>query len=120
MLHMKGPSGKVAYTRSVALILAGAGLCSVEEAQQVARNQDVKMKPAANTFQTQGRRGQGQGRPRRQQQLTPFQLATQNRFGGLQDFCYSPPGRRGRRRKEKVKEERGRRKAVVSERSMIV
>ena len=87
MVHMVGPSGKVAYTRSVALILAGAGLCRVDEAEQVARDQDVKMKKSANPFQTQGRRNQGQGRPRRQQQLTTFQLATQNRFGGLQDFC---------------------------------
>ena len=41
MIHMKGSSGKVAYTRSVAAILARAGLASIQEAEQVARSQDV-------------------------------------------------------------------------------
>ena len=42
-IHMKGSSGMVAYTRSVAAILARAGLASSEEAQQVARSQQITM-----------------------------------------------------------------------------
>ena len=80
MVHMRGTAGKVAYTRSVASILAGAGLTTPQEAQQVARSQRIKMGSGGQGFQTQGRRG----RTGPKQQLTTFQLATQNRFAGLQ------------------------------------
>ena len=83
MIHMRGSSGRVAYTRSVAAILAKAGLASREEAEQVMRSMDVKMKPRQeDSFQTQGRRGR-KG-PRSQQQQSTLQLAVQNRWSGLQ------------------------------------
>ena len=82
MIHMRGPSGLVAYTRSVAAILAKAGLASQYDAEQVMRSEDVKMKTREeDSFQTQGRRGT-KG-PRRQQQST-FHLALQNRWNGFQ------------------------------------
>ena len=83
MIHLRGSSGLVAYTRSVAAILAKAGLASREEAEQVMRSEDVKMKARQeDSFQTQGRRGR-KG-PRSQQQQSTFQLAVQNRWSGLQ------------------------------------
>ena len=58
MIHMRGSSGLVAYTRSVAAILARAGLASREDAEKVMRSEDVKMKlRQEDSFQTQGRRG---------------------------------------------------------------
>ena len=85
LLHLRGTSGKVAYTRSVASILAGAGLTSHQEAEQVARFQRIKMRSGGQGFQTQGRRGGAN--PKQQQQLSAFQLATHNRFDGLQGNC---------------------------------
>lgn len=90
MIHMRGPSGQAAYTRSVASILAGAGLASPQEAALVARpglaDKPVQMKrTGGQTFQTQGRRGRTG--PSRQQQPSVFELATSNMFGQLQDFC---------------------------------
>jgi hypothetical protein len=83
---MRGTSGKVAYTRSVASILAGAGLTTSQEADQVARNQEVKFRRSeGDGFKTQGRRGWAG--PRQQQQLSTFQLATRNRFSGFQGNC---------------------------------
>ena len=99
---MKGSSGMVAYTRSVAAILARAGLASAEEAEQVARSQQITMeRPVSEDWRTQSRRGQrggghgqrdqGQSQGRRdhrgrrqQQQVSPFQLATQNRWSAFQ------------------------------------
>ena len=108
MIHMKGSSGRVAYTRSVAAILARAGLASSEEAEQVARSQQITMqRPAVEEWRTQGRRGQGghgqggrdqgdrvqgnrghsrggqRGR-RQQQQVSSFELATQNRWSAFE------------------------------------
>ena len=86
MVHMRGTSGKVAYTRSVASILAGAGLTTPQEAQQVARCQRIKIRrPEGEGFRTQGRRGRAS--PRQHQNLSTFQLATQNRFAGFQGNC---------------------------------
>ena len=103
MIHMKGSSGMVAYTRSVAAALARAGLASSEEAEQVARSQQISMqRPAGDNWRTQGRRGQGQGgrgqgqggrsqgrgdhrgRRQQQQQVSTFELATQNRWSAFQ------------------------------------
>ena len=89
MIHMRGPSGQAAYTRSVASILAGAGLASPQEAAMVARpglsDRPVQMKKTSGKFQTQGRRGRpgpsGQHRP------NTFEVATHNMFAELQDFC---------------------------------
>jgi hypothetical protein len=80
MIHMRGSSGLVAFTRSLSLILAKAGLASYEEAKKVMRSQDVQM--SNDSFQTQGRRGR-KG-PRQQQQQSTFQLATHNRWAGFQ------------------------------------
>ena len=84
MIHMRGPSGLVAYTRSVAAILAKAGLASQYDAEQVMRSEDVRMKTREeDNFQTQGRRG-SKGPRRQQQQQSTFQLALQNRWSGFQ------------------------------------
>ena len=101
MVHMRGASGKVAYTRSVAAILAKANLASTADAERVARSE--KKGSGEEEFSSQGRRGRGgpQGGPRggpqgghrggprgprrgHQQQVSNFHLATRNRFGGLQ------------------------------------
>ena len=85
MLHLRGTSGKVAYTRSVATILARAGLTTVQEAEQVARNKAIQIRrPGGEGFRTQGRRGRGSPK---QQQLSTFQLATNNRFASFQGNC---------------------------------
>ena len=96
MVHMKGPSGMAAFTRSVAQIFAGAGLCSKEEAIRVARpgldenDRSIKMtKLGDNGFQVQGRRSKtGRGAPRQQQyqvqEVQEFELATHNQFSVLQ------------------------------------
>jgi hypothetical protein len=81
-IHMRGTSGQVAYTRSVGSILAGAGLTTVQEAEQVARCQRITMRCARDSFQTQGRKGR-KG-PKQHHQPSTFQIATENRFGGLQ------------------------------------
>jgi hypothetical protein len=87
MVHMRGSSGLVSYTRSVAQILAAAGLTTKQEAINLARNkEDLKMKNSgANMYQNQGRRNKGG--PRRQQQPSTFQLATSNMFAPLQSNC---------------------------------
>ena len=85
MIHMRGTSGKVAYTRSVAAILAGAGLTTSEEAAMVARNREIKIRSSGDRFETQGRRNRSGAR--QQQQLSPFQLATKNRFEGFLGNC---------------------------------
>ena len=90
MIHMKGPSGLAAYTKSVANILAGAGLASPQEAALVARpglvDKPVQMRrTSGQAFQTQGRRGRTG--PSRHQQPSTFEVATCNMFSGLQDFC---------------------------------
>ena len=90
MIHMKGPSGLAAYTKSVANILAGAGLASPQEAALVARpglvDKPVQMRRmSGQAFQTQGRRGRTG--PSRHQQPSTFEVATYNMFSGLQDFC---------------------------------
>ena len=85
MVHMKGASGKVAFTRSVAKILADAGLTTTDEAKQVGRNMNVVMKKTGgDEFRSQGRKGkQGRNGPR-QPQFSTFQIATQNRWSGFQ------------------------------------
>ena len=89
MVHMRGSSGLVSYTRSVAQILASAGLTTQQEAANLARNkEDLKMKNSGgNKYQTQGRNNKGG--PRRQHQQVPstFQLATSNMFAPLQSNC---------------------------------
>ena len=100
MVHMRGSSGLVSYTRSVAQILAAAGLTSQLEAANLARNkEDLKIKNSGgNSFQNQGRNRSGgnnfqnQGRQnkggsRRQQQPSIFELATSNMFAPLQSNC---------------------------------
>ena len=82
-IHLKGSSGRMAYTRSVGKILAAAGLISCEDAAQVGKNLKIKLKKTGERWnQVENRRGS-----RQPQQLSTFQVATQNRFGVLQDFC---------------------------------
>ena len=90
MVHMRGASGKVAYTRSVAAILAKANLASMTDAEQVARSKERG--PGEEDFSSHWRRGRrgpkgdprGGHRRQHQQQVPHFQLATRNRFRGLQ------------------------------------
>ena len=98
MIHMKGPSGKAALTRSVASILASAGLTSPQEAALVARpgltdnEEQIRLNRGSNVgFQVQGRRGmKGRKGQRQQQQFwqqqqhSPFEVATFNRFASFQ------------------------------------
>ena len=73
-VHMKGSSGKVSFTRSLASILAEVGLCDREEAEQVCRS---KQRPTdAEEFHTvqRGRRAA----PSREG--GNFQLTTSNQF----------------------------------------
>ena len=88
MVHMKGSSGMAAFTKSVAGIFAGAGLCSLEEASKVARpgldesNKSIRLRRSGDEgFQVQGRRSKtGRGRPGQQQQqeVPRFELPTHN------------------------------------------
>ena len=82
-IHLKGSSGRMAYTRSVGKIFAAAGLISPEDAAQVGKNLKIKLKKTPERW-NQVENGR---RPRQPQQLSTFQVATQNRFGVLQDFC---------------------------------
>ena len=94
MVHMKGPSGMAAFTKSVARIFAGAGLCSPEEASKVARpgldenDKSIKLRREVDGgFQTQGRRSKtGRRSPGQQQQqeVPRFELDTHNQFSVLQ------------------------------------
>ena len=98
MIHMKGPSGKAAFTRSVASILASAGLTTPQEAALVARpgllddEEQIRRTRGANDgFRVQrrkGRKGQKQQQQFWQQQQwqqpSPFQVATSNRFASFQ------------------------------------
>ena len=109
MLHLKGASGRVAFTRSVAAMLAEAGLTTVEEAEQAGRNMHVEMKKPEEGYRTQNRGWSGAGQPQggagqqrggaRQQrggagqqrggarQASAFEIATHNRFGELSGDC---------------------------------
>ena len=89
MVHMRGSSGLISYTRSVAQILAAAGLTSLQEATNLARNkEDLKMKNSGgNNFQNQGRKNKGGQRRQQQHQPSPFELATSNMFAPLQSNC---------------------------------
>ena len=96
MIHMKGPSGKAAFTRSVASILASAGLTTPQEAALVARpgladkEQEIRMNRGSNDgFQVQGRKAKkGQRKQQQfwqqQQQPSPFEVALFNRFASFQ------------------------------------
>ena len=98
MIHMKGPSGKAAFTRSVASILASAGLTTPQEAALVARpgladrEQEISMnRGGTNSFQVQGRKGRKGQRQQQQfwqkqqwKQPSPFEVATYNRFASFQ------------------------------------
>ena len=81
-VHLRGSSGMVAYTRSVAKVLGEVGLISEQEAAEMSRNKNVKFKE--NSGWTQGKAKKGRA-PRPAQQMSAFQLATENRFGPLQN-----------------------------------
>ena len=77
-IHLKGSSGNIAMTRSIAAVLAGVGLASVTEAEALGRSKLSPQPSATPAYQTQ--RGR---RPAPRQQLRQFELPTQNRFGPL-------------------------------------
>ena len=82
-IHMKGSSGDIAFTRSMAAILAGAGLCNNEEAEQVGRSKprQASMEEVVEVeavFQVQ--RGRG-GSPWLESR--PQEISTQNRYAAL-------------------------------------
>ena len=83
-IHLRGSSGQISLTRSIASILAGAGLCDPQEAEQLGRsktpsNSSDSSEPTEQ-FQWQRQRGR-QAAPRRNS--TQFHLQTQNQFGVL-------------------------------------
>ena len=43
-LHMRGSSGKIAYTRSMANIMIQAGICSPAQVEHVLKNREIRMK----------------------------------------------------------------------------
>ena len=79
-IHLCGSSGTVAFNRSMASILAGAGLCSSAEAEDICRGEENRSAPAPEFQQVQRRR---QSAPRSQQ--PQFHLSTANRFAALQN-----------------------------------
>ena len=81
-VHLRGSSGMVSYTRSVAKVLAEVGLMTKEVAANMSRNKNIKFhKEGEGLNKNNGKKGRA---PRPAEQLTTFQLATQNRFGPLQ------------------------------------
>ena len=82
-VHLRGSSGMVAYTRSVAKVMAAVGLISEQEAAEMSRNKDIKFnKENGGWNQNKAKKGRA---PRPAQQMSAaFELATHNRFGPLQ------------------------------------
>ena len=84
-IHLRGSSGKIAMTRSIALILAGAGLADQSEAEELGRSKtppsslaDIQLAPPSLAgFRTQ------RGHPASRQDSRQFQLPVQNRFSAL-------------------------------------
>ena len=72
---------KVAYTRSVAKMLAEVGLITEQEADEMSRNKNVKFN---NGGWTQNKAKKNRA-PRSALQMSVFEIATQNRFGLLQN-----------------------------------
>ena len=79
-IHMRGSSGTVAFTRSMASILAGAGFCSSTDADNICRSEENRSVPAPEFQQVQ--RGRQAAATRQQPQ---FLLSTANRFGVLEN-----------------------------------
>ena len=81
-VHLRGSSGMVAYTRSVAKVLAEVGLITEQEAAEMSRNKNIKfVKENGGWNKNKANKGRT---PRPAQQISVFELATQNRFGPLQ------------------------------------
>ena len=82
-VHLRGSSGQVAYTRSVARVLAEVGLVSEVEAANMSRNKNITFnKEGEGWTQNQGKKGRA---PRPAAQLSSFELATRNMFAPLQE-----------------------------------
>ena len=82
-VHLRGSSGKVAYTRSVARGLADLGLITEEEAANMSRNKNITFNKEGDGWtQNQSKNGRA---PRPAAQLSTFQLATRNMFAPLQE-----------------------------------
>ena len=82
-VHLRGSSGKVSYTRSVARVLADLGLMTVEAATNMSRNKNITFyKEGEGWTQNQGKKGRA---PIPAAQLSTFELATRNMFAPLQE-----------------------------------
>ena len=79
-IHMKGSSGKVSFSRSLANILAKAGLCDSKAAEQLCRSEEQY-----DSYSTEFQRVQNGRRaaaPTRREGVQ-FELRTENRFAVL-------------------------------------
>ena len=77
---MKGSSGPISFTRSIACILAGAGLCNSYEAEQLGRSKP----PSDSADSSDGFVTQRGRRAAPVRNITPFSgVQTQNQFGVL-------------------------------------
>jgi hypothetical protein len=82
-LHLRGSSGKVAYTRSVARALAELRLITEEEADNMSRNKNISFNKEGERWTlNQNKKGRA---PRPVVQLSTFELATRNMFAPLQE-----------------------------------
>ena len=79
-IHLKGSSGIMAMTRSIAAIMAGVGLTTPEEAYNVGRSKvPPQVGSSSDGFTTQNTHRRQAPR----QQNPQFNLPTQNRFSSL-------------------------------------
>ena len=73
----------MAYTRSVAKVLADLGLMTVEAAANLSRNKNITFnKEGEGWTQNQNKKSRA---PRPAAQLSTFELATRNMFAPLQE-----------------------------------
>ena len=79
-IHLKGSSGPISLTRSMARILAASGLCSSEEAEQFGRSAENSASLAPG-YQVQ--RTNGRPRAAHSSQASPFVLTNLNQFDVL-------------------------------------
>ena len=60
-IHLRGASGRIAFTRSVAAIMAGAGLTTLAQAEKVGRNLRTQslgsQSDGSSNFRSQRRNG---------------------------------------------------------------
>ena len=79
-VHLRGSSGMVAYTRSK--VLAEVGLISEQEAADMSRNKNIRFNNENGWTRNKAKKDRA---PRPAQVMSVFELATQNRYGPLQN-----------------------------------